>query len=134
MKKTITALFAGILVFATVYGFAASLSVTSDSLGAGTSAVAACQSTAVNVTYASTYNSSVPGYEATTVTVTGLDETAPKCGGKAIRVTLTGPGASNASLGEQTATLATGAGTTQAFTFTGVSAASVTGVHVVISG
>jgi hypothetical protein len=134
MKRTVTAIFAGILVFATVYGFAASLSVTSASLGAGTSAVAACQSTALNVTYTPTYASSIPGYEATTVTVNGLDETAPKCGGKAIRVTLTGPGASNASLGEQTATLATGAGTTQAFTFTGVSAASVTGVHVVISG
>jgi hypothetical protein len=134
MKRTLITIFAGVLVFATVYGFAASLTVNSDSLGAGTSAVAACQSTAVNTTYGPTYASSIPGYEATTVTITGLDETGPKCGGKAIRVTLTGPGASNASLGEQTATLPTGAGTTQAFTFTGVSAASVTGVHVVISG
>jgi hypothetical protein len=134
MKRTITAIFAGILVFATVYGFAASLSVTSDSLGAGTSAVAACQSTAVNATYAPTYQSGLPGYEATTVTITGLDETGPKCGGKAIRVTLTGPGASTASLGEQTATLATGSGTTQGFTFTGVKASEVTGLHVVISG
>jgi hypothetical protein len=134
MKRTITAIFAGVLVFATVYGFAASLSVTSDSLGAGTSAVAACQSTAVNATYGPTYQSGLPGYEATTVTINGLDETAPKCGGKAIRVTLTGPGASNASLGEQTATLPTGAVTTQAFTFTGVKASEVTGLHVVISG
>jgi hypothetical protein len=134
MKRTLITISAGVLVFATVYGFAASLTVTSASLGAGTSAVAACQSTALNVTYTPTYSSTIPGYEATTVTVNGLDETAPKCGGKAIRVTLTGPGASNASLGEQTATLATGVGTTQGFTFSGVSAASVTGVHVVISG
>ena len=134
MKRTLTAIFAGILVFATVYGFAASLTVTSASLGAGTTAVAACQSTALNATYSPTYQSGLPGYESTTVTVNGLDETAPKCGGKAIRVTLTGPGASNASLGEQTATLPTGAGTTQAFTFTGVKAADVTGLHVVISG
>ncbi len=134
MKRTLTAIFAGILVFATVYGFAASLTVTSASLGAGTTAVAACQSTALNATYTPTYQSGLPGYESTTVTVNGLDETAPKCGGKAIRVTLTGPGASNVSLGEQTATLATGVGTTQAFTFTGVKAADVTGLHVVISG
>ena len=134
MKRTLTAIFAGILVFATVYGFAASLTVTSASLGAGTTAVAACQSTALNATYTPTYQSALPGYESTTVTVNGLDETAPKCGGKAIRVTLTGPGASNASLGEQTAILPTGAGTTQAFTFTGVKAADVTGLHVVISG
>ena len=134
MKRTLTAIFAGILVFATVYGFAASLTVTSASLGAGTTAVAACQSTALNATYTPTYQSGLPAYESTTVTVNGLDETAPKCGGKAIRVTLTGPGASTVSLGEQTATLATGAGTTQAFTFTGVKAADVTGLHVVISG
>ena len=133
MKRALTAATIGLLVFAGVYGFAASLSVTSDTLGAGNSTVAACQSTAVNVTYGPTYQSGLPAYEATTVTVTGLVETAPKCGGKAIRVTLTGPGASNASLGEQTATLPTGAGTTQAFTFSGVTAASVTGVHVVIS-
>ena len=134
MKRTLTAIFAGILVFATVYGFAASLTVTSASLGAGTTAVAACQSTTLNATYTPTYQSVLPGYESTTVTVNGLDETAPKCGGKAIRVTLTGPLALTTSLGEQTATLPTGAGTTQAFTFSGVKAADVTGVHVVISG
>lgn len=134
MKRSLIAIFAGILVFATVYGFAASLTVTSASLGAGTSAVAACQSTALNITYTPTYQSTLPGYESTTVTVNGLDETAPKCGGKGIRVTLTGPGASNASLGEQTATLPTGVATTQALTFTGVKASDVTGLHVVISG
>ena len=134
MKRALIAIGIGVAVFATIYGFAASLTVNSDSLGAGNAAVAACQSSALGVSYASSYQSGLPGYEATTVTVTGLDETAPKCGGKAIRVTLTGPGASDASLLEKTATLATGAGTTQAFTFTGVKAADVTGVHVVISG
>lgn len=134
MKRALTAAAIGLLVFAGVYGFAAALPVTSDSLGAGSSAVAACQAGAVNVTYAPSYQSATPGYDATTVTVTGLNETAAYCGGKAIRTTLTGPGASNASLGEQTATLPTGVGTTQAFTFSGVNAASVTGVHVVISG
>ena len=49
------------------------------------------------------------------------------------RVTLTGPGGSNASLGEQTGTTPS-SGTTMGFSFPGVSASDVTGVHVVISG
>jgi hypothetical protein len=135
MKRAMIALGIGAAVFATVYGFADSLNVTSASLGAGSSAVAACQTGAVNMIYTPTYQSGLPGYEATTVTVNGLDLTSGHCGGKAIRVTLTGPGASNASLGEQTATLPTsGVTTTQAFTFSGVKAADVTGVHVVVSG
>ena len=132
MKRALIAGVAALLVFATLYGFAVSLTVTSDSLGAGSVAVAACQSTALNTTYGPTYQSGLPGYESTTVTVNGLDETAPKCGGKAIRLTLAN--GANTSLGEQTATLPTGVATTQAFTFTGVSAASVFGVHIVISG
>lgn len=134
MKRTLTAIGIAIVVFATVYGFAASLTVTSQTLGAGTTAVAACQAGALNITYAPTYQAGLPGYEATTVTVNGLNETAPNCGGKTIAVTLTGPGASNASLGQQTAVLPTGAGTTQALTFAGVLAQNVTGVHVVIYG
>jgi|SRR5437667_9863071 len=135
MKRAIIAIAIGAAVFATVYGFAASFTVTSASLGAGSTAVAACQSGTVNMTYTPSYQSGLPGYEATTVTVNGLDLTAGHCGGKAIRVTLTGPGASNASLGEQTATLPTSSvTTTQAFTFSGVKASDVTGVHVVISG
>jgi hypothetical protein len=134
MKRTLTAIAIVIGVFAAVFAFADSLSLTSASLGAGSSAVAACQAAPVNVTYTPSYQSGLPGYEATTVTLNNLNEAAGACGGKAARVTLTGPGASNASLGEQTATLATGAGTTQAFTFSGVKAADVTGVHVVISG
>ena len=62
----------------------------------------------------------------------GLDETAGACGGKSVQVTLTGT--SNASLGEGTGTLPTGSGTTYDLTFSGVSASSVTGVHVLIAG
>jgi hypothetical protein len=131
MKRALIAVLVGAAIFAGVYGFAASLGVTSDSLGAGSSAVAACQAGSVNVSYTPAYSAALPGYQATTVTVGNLDETAGACGGKAIRVTLTN--GANASLGEQTATLPTGAGTTQNFTFN-VSAASVYGVHVVISG
>src|SRR6266446_5909669 len=121
MKRAIIAIAIGGAVFATVYGFADSFTINSASLGAGTTAVAACQPGALNITYTSSYQSGLPGYAATTVTVNGLDLTAPHCGGATIKVTLTGPGASNASLGEQTATLPTSSvTTTQALTFSGV--------------
>ena len=132
MRRALLALAIGAAVFGGIYGLAASLSVSSATLGAGTSAVAACQAGSATVSYTTAYASG--GYKATTVTVGSLDETSGACGGKDIKVTLTGPGASTASLGEQTATLPTGAGTTQAFTFSGVNASDVTGVHVTITG
>ncbi|MEP7060636.1 MAG: hypothetical protein ABI828_07880 [Actinomycetota bacterium] len=135
MKRTLTALLAGIVVFATVYGFAASLSVSASSLGAGTSAVAACQSATLTASYAVAYDSSIPAYKVGVVTVSGLDTGAGKCPSKAFKVTLTGPGASNASLGEVTGTTpSSGTTFTADFTSSNVSAASITNIHVVISG
>jgi hypothetical protein len=136
MKRTLVALLVGAVLFGSIYALAASLTVTSATLGAGNTAVAACQSGTVNVTYSgNTYGSTSPaGYKTTTVTLNGLDETAGACGGKAVKVTLTGPGLSNASLGEGTGTLPTGSGTTYDLTISGVSASDVTGVHVLIAG
>jgi CO/xanthine dehydrogenase Mo-binding subunit len=51
MKRVIAALFAGVLTFGSVYGLAASLNLTSDSLGAGTAVVASCQAATLNATY-----------------------------------------------------------------------------------
>jgi len=133
MKRGITALVVGATLFASVYAVAAGLSLSGGTLGAGSMAVSACQAGTVSVAYTPSYNSSVPGYQATTVTLGNLDTSSGGCGGKAARVTLTGPGASNASLGEQTATVPS-SGTTMDFTFSGVKASDVTGVHVVISG
>jgi hypothetical protein len=133
MKRTMIGLLIGGAIFAGVYGFADSLNITSNTLGAGSSVVAACQTATINVSYTASYSSSAPGYVATTVTLNNLDETAGHCGGATAKVTLTGPGGSNASLGEQSATLSTGSGTTQNLTFTGVKASDVTGVHVLIS-
>jgi len=136
MKRTLVALLVGAIMFGSIYALAASLTVTSATLGAGNTAVAACQSGTVNVTYGgSTYGSTTPaGYKTTTVTLNGLDETAGGCGGKAVKVTLTGPGASNASLGEGTGTLPTGSGTTFDVSISGVNASDVSGVHVLIAG
>lgn len=128
MKRILAAILAGLFTFAGVYGLAASLNLTTDSLGSGTATVAACQAGALDATYTTTYSATTPGYTLGTVTVTGLAST---CYGMAYKVTLSGAG--NASLGEATGTTPS-SGTSFAATFSGVSAASVTGISVVISG
>ena len=128
MKRTLLALVAGVVVFGSVLGLAASLNLTTDTLGAANTTVAACQATPLNTSYTPTYVAAQPGYQVTTVTVSGV---AVGCQNKAYKLTLSGPGASNASLGEQTGTTPATATFTAAFT---VNAASVTGVSLVISG
>ena len=129
MKRALVLALAGVLTFGAVYGFAASLNLTTDSLGAANTTVAACQAGAMTATYTSTYSAATPGYSVGTVTVTGLAAT---CYSKAYKITLSG--AANASLGEATGTTPA-TGTSFAATFSpAVNAASVTGISVVISG
>ena len=129
MKRVLAALFAGLITFGGIYGLAASLNLTSDSLGAGNATVAACQAGALNATYTTSYSATAPGYTVGTVTVTGL---AASCYSKAYKITLSGAG--SASLGEATGTTPA-AGTSFAAAFAPpVSAASVTGISVVLSG
>lgn len=134
MKRLAVALLVGGVVFAGTYGLAASLGVSSQRLGAGTSAVAACQAATLTASYATIYDSGIPGYKVGVVTVSGLDTTsATNCASKAFKVTLTN--AANASLGEVTGTTpASGTTFTADFTASNVAAANVTGVHVVITG
>jgi len=129
VKRIMAAMFAAILTFGLVYGLAASLNLTTDSLGAATNTVAACQAGAMNATYSSSYSTSLPGYSVGTVTVTGLAST---CYSKPYKITLAG--AASASLGEATGTTPS-SGTSVSATFSpAVSAASITAVSVVISG
>jgi hypothetical protein len=128
VKRASILALAGLLTFGAVYGFAASLNLATDSLGAADTTVAACQAGQLTATYTSTYSSTVPGYTVGTVTVTGLAST---CYSKAYKITLSG--SSNTSLGEATGTTPA-TGSSFAATFSGVNAASVTGIGVVISG
>jgi hypothetical protein len=129
VKRALVLALAGVLTFGAVYGFAASLNLTTDSLGAANSTVAACQAGALTATYTSTYSATTPGYTVGTVTVTGLAST---CYSKAYKITLSG--AANASLGEATGTTPA-TGTSFAATFSpAISAVSVIGISVVISG
>ena len=134
MRRAAVAVLVGGVVFGAVYGVAASLGVSSKSLGAGNASVSACQSGTLTASYAVSYDSSLPGYKVGVVTVSGLDTTSPtNCASKAFRVTLTN--SSNASLAEVTGTTpASGTTFTADFTSSGVLASSVTGVHVSIAG
>ncbi len=134
IKRAIASLVIGGAIFGGVYALAASLGVSSSTLGAGNAVVVACQAGTVNVGYTPSYGSASPaGYRATTVTIGNLDTSTSACGGKDFKVTLTGPSGSDASLGEQTGTTPT-TGTSANLTFSGVNASDVTGVHVTITG
>ena len=127
-KRLLIALAAAAVVFGAVYAVAASLNLTTDTLGAGTATVAACQSATLTASYAPSYSAALPGYTAGTVTVSGLQAS---CYGKNYRITLSGAG--NASLGEVTGTTPT-AGSTFTANFASAGAAALTGIALVIEG
>lgn len=130
MKRTAIALLVAATVFAATYGLAATLGVSSKTLGAGNSSVAACQSATLTAGYATAYDSTIPGYKVGVVTVTGLQST---CYSMPFKVALVN--SSNTSLGEVSGTSpASGSSFTADFTSSNVPAANVTGIHVVISG
>ena len=128
MKRIVGVIVAGVIAFSGVYALAASLPVSSSSLGAGTATVAACQSATLNATYTPLTYTAGTGYTAATVTVNNLQSS---CYSVPYRVTLYGTGGT--SLGEATGTTPA-TGSTFAAAFTAVSASSVTGVAVVLGG
>jgi hypothetical protein len=117
----------GLVVFGSVTAFAASLSVTSKTLGSGNATVASCNAS-VNVSYTTAYQASLPGYKVATAPVTS----AVGCATYAYKVTLTG--AANASLAEITGTLDASGNASPDFSASNISAALVTGVSVTITG
>jgi len=117
----------GVVTFGAVTAFAATLSVSSKSLGSGNATVATCNATA-QVSYTTSYSSTLPGYIVATAPITS----AVGCANMSYRVTLTGAG--NASLGEQTGSLDSSGAATPSFTSLNVSAANVTGVSVAVTG
>lgn len=113
------------------YAFADSLSVSSNSLGAGSAVVASCQSATLTASYSTAYDATAAtsGYKVTSVNLAGV---ALSCNGKSATLELTGTsGAPLASSGP--VSLATG--DVNAFGISGViDAASVKGVSLVITG
>ena len=130
-QRLVVAAIAGIVVFATVFAVAASLSITATSLGAGTATVASCDPDGVATAFDTAYSAAAGGYEVSTVHITGI--ATPACDGLTMKVTLIGAG--DASLAEQTVTLATPAAnpTNLNFATADVLAASVVKISVVIA-
>jgi hypothetical protein len=135
MKRIIGVVVAGVIAFSGVYALAASLNVTSNSLGANKVTVSGCSDPLV-VTYPTAdivaNATNTTGYAVTGVTVTGLTSGTNGCESKAAEVTLFGT----------TGSLATGSiastGTTGTFNITFSPATTdpslVNGVSVVVSG
>jgi hypothetical protein len=125
-RRTIVAVVLALTIFGAVYGFAATLSVGTNTLSAGNASVASCQTTG---TYTVAYDQPSAGYKVATVNVTNLDTL---CAGKAISVTLTGTG--NSNLNTIAGVVPVGGGTLALTPGATVTAAAVTGVSVAING
>jgi len=126
--KLVLAAVVASIVFAGVYGFAASLGLTSSGLGAGNAVVASC-GTGINAAYTTAYSSSLPGYSVSQVNLTSIPAA---CLSKAYRIQLTGAG--GAVVGsEMTGTLPASGTTANISTSGNVDASAVTGISVVIT-
>ena len=126
--KMVLAAVAALVVFASTYGFAASLGMTSSGLGAGSSVVAAC-GTGINAAYTTAYSSSIPGYSVSQVNLSSIPAT---CLSKSYKIQLTG--ASGVAIGTEMSGTLPASGTTTSISTSGTPDASlVTGISVVIS-
>jgi hypothetical protein len=128
-RKTLFAFVLALTIFGAVYGFAATLYLSTNQLSAGNATVASCQTTTPVASYAVAYDSTVPGYKVGTITVTSLDAA---CATKTVSVTLTG--AANASLNTVTGVVPAGGGVMALTPGATVSAALVTGLSVAVNG
>jgi hypothetical protein len=126
--KLVLAAVVASIVFAGVYGFAASLGLSSSGLGAGNAVVAACGS-GTTAAYTTAYSSTIPGYSVSQVNLTSIPA---GCLSKSYRIQLTG--AAGAAVGaEMTGTLPASGTTASISTSGNVDASLVTGISVVIS-
>ena len=127
-KKTLFALVMALTIFGAVYGFAATLNVSTNQLSAGNATVASCQASGTPTgTYSVAYDSTITSYQVSGVTVTGIDV---GCNGKTLSATLTGTGGT--SLGTVSGAIS---GTSLALTPAAhLDAKNVTGISVAING
>jgi len=130
-RRTTKLVFAAVvasIVFAGVYGFAASLGLSSSGLGAGNAVVASC-GTGIQAAYTTAYSATLPGYSVSQVNLSSLPAA---CLSKAYRIQLTG--AAGATVGaEMTGTLPASGTTANISTSGNVDASLVTGISVVVA-
>ena len=126
--KLVLAAVVASIVFAGVYGFAASLGLSSSGLGAGNAVVASC-GTGIKAAYTTAYSATLPGYSVSQVNLTSIPAA---CLSKSYRIQLTG--AAGATVGaEMTGTLPASGTTANISTSGNVDASAVTGISVVVS-
>ena len=126
--KIVLAAVVASIVFAGVYGFAASLGLGSSGLGAGNAVVASC-GTGIQAAYTTAYSATLPGYSVSQVNLSSIPA---GCLSKSYRIQLTG--AAGATVGaEMTGTLPASGTTANISTSGNVDASAVTGISVVIS-
>ena len=107
IKRFVLSLAAGLVVFGGVYAMASSMGVSSTGqVGAGSSAVSACDGDGVTTSYATGWDTTDDRFEIESVTVAGI---ADACDGLPIAVTLT-DGSDN-SLGTGSGTVPSAAST-----------------------
>jgi hypothetical protein len=129
-KRTILAILAGLLVFASVFALAASLGgITSGKVGADNTVVASCDTDGVTTSYATSWDATNKRYGVSSVTVSGVNDA---CDGETLSVSLTD--ASGAQLGSGTLAIPTSAATSFTVTMSPAPSAKLTeGVHVLIN-
>jgi hypothetical protein len=126
--KLVLAAVVASIVFAGVYGFAASLGLTSSGLGAGNAVVSSCGS-GINAAYTTAYSATLPGYSVTQVNLSSIPA---GCLNKSYRVQLTGAG--GATVGSEATGSLPGSGTTYSVPMSGnIDASLVIGISVAIS-
>jgi hypothetical protein len=125
--KIVVAAVAAIVVFASTFGFAASLGLTSSGLGAGSAVVASC-GTGINAAYTTTYSASIPGYSVSQVNLSAIPAA---CQSKSYKIQLTGAG--GAAVGAEMTGALPATATANIATSGAPDASLVTGVSVVVS-
>ena len=126
--KILLAAVVACIVFAGVYGFAASLGLSSSGLGAGNAVVASCGS-GIQAAYTTAYSSTIPGYSVSQVNLSSIPAA---CLSKSYRIQLTG--AAGATVGSEVTGTLPASGTTANISTSGnVDASLVTGISVVVS-
>jgi hypothetical protein len=126
--KLVLAAVVACIVFAGVYGFAASLGLSSSGLGAGSSVVAACGS-GIQASYTTAYAASIPGYSVSQVNLASIPA---GCLSKSYKIQLTG--AAGVAVGSEMTGTLPASGTTANIATAGTPDASlVTGISVVVS-
>jgi hypothetical protein len=127
--KMVVAAVAALIVFASTYGFAASLGLSSSGLGAGSSVVAACSGgSTIQVAYSTAYASGIPGYAVSQVNLSSIPAA---CQSKSYKIQLTGAG--GATVGAEMSGTLPALATANIATSGNPDASLVTGVSVVIS-